>query len=319
MEGGQIAITGEGFRVDPPQPVRIGGALARHLRVSATSLTVAVPPGLEGGTLPVRLDDVPGETAYIDLAAPLASGLHLVDSPAFDRDGNLYVTFSGSRGQEAPISLFVVRRDGARQPFGSGIPNPTSLAFDREGTLYVSSRFEGSVYRVAPDGSVSVFASDLGVACGIAFGPEGALYAGDRSGSILRVAEGRTTLVASVPASIAAIHLAFGPDGWLYFTAPTLAPRDVVYRVSPAGEVQTFCEGFGRPQGLAFDAQGRLYVVDALAGASGVSRHTIDGHEPRLQVLSGGDLIGLAFDPGGGLVLASGDAAYRLAVPLRPL
>jgi len=50
----------------------------------------------------VRVDDVPGETAYIDVATPLATGLHLVDSPVFDRDGNLYVTFSGSRGQQAP-------------------------------------------------------------------------------------------------------------------------------------------------------------------------------------------------------------------------
>ena len=41
-------------------------------------------------------------------AAPLATGLHQVDNPAFDRDGNLYVTFSGSRGQEAPVSIYVV-------------------------------------------------------------------------------------------------------------------------------------------------------------------------------------------------------------------
>lgn len=319
IEGGQIVIAGDHFQVDPPQEVRIGGELARASRVSATSLTVTVPAGLEGGTTPVRLEGVPGETAYIEVGAPLAAGLHLVDSPAFDRHGNLYVTFSGSRGRQSPISLFIVRSDGTREPFTGEIPNPTSLTFDREGRLYVSSRFDGSVYSVAPDGSVSLFAGDLGVACGIAFGPDGALYVGDRSGSILRVLDGRATLLASAPASVAAFHLAFGPDGWLYFTGPTLSPHDAVYRVSLDGVLERFSDGFGRPQGLAFDAQGRLYVVDALAGASAVYRLPVDRKEAPTRVLSGGGLIGLAFDPGGGLVLASSEAVYRLPVPLKPL
>jgi sugar lactone lactonase YvrE len=318
VEGGQVVITGNHFPVDPPQEVRIGGELARPSRVSTTSIAVTVPGGLEGGSTPVRLEGAPGETAYIDVAAPLATGLHLVDSPAFDRRGDLYVTFSGSRGQQPPISLYVVRRDGTREPFAGEIPNPTSLAFDREGRLYVSSRFDGSVYRVTADGTVTLFAGDLGVACGIAFGPDGALYVGDRSGSILRVSNGRATVLANAPASVAAFHLAFGPDGWLYFTGPTLSAHDPVYRVSLDGVLERFHEGFGRPQGLAFDAQGRLYVVDALAGASAVHRFSPDRRESPTQMLSGGGLIGLAFDPRGGLVLASNDAVYRLDVPLEP-
>ncbi len=318
LEGGQVVISGENFQVDPPQQVRIGGQPARATRVSADSISVIVPSGLEGGTTPVRLEGVPGETAYIEMAAPLATGLHLVDSPAFDPHGNLYVTFSGSRGQQAPISLFVVRHNGNREPFAGEIPNPTALTFDRAGTLYVSSRFEGSVYRVTPDGSTSHYATDLGVPCGIAFGPDRALYVGDRSGSILRVQDGRTTLVASVPPSVAAFHLAFGPDGWLYFTAPTLSARDPVYRVSLDGVVERFYDGFGRPQGLAFDEQGNLYIVDALAGASGVYRFRAGRTDSPEQVVSGGGLIGLAFDPSGGLVLASNEAVYRLSVPLKP-
>src|SRR5687767_5940924 len=232
VEGGQVAIVGEGFPVDPPVQVRIGGELARPTVISSQAVTVIVPPGLEGGSTPVRLDDVPGETAFIEVATPLATGLHLVDSPVFDRDGNLYVTFSGSREQQAPISLFVVRPDGTREPFAGEVPNPTSMAFDNQGMLYVSSRFDGSVHRITPDGNVSTYATDLGVACGIAFGQDDALYVGDRSGSILRVEGGRARLVATIPASVAAFHLAFGPDGWLYVTAPTLSAHDPVYRIS---------------------------------------------------------------------------------------
>ena len=47
---------------------RIGGELARATRVSTQAVTVAVPAGLEGGRTPVRVDGVPGETAYIEVA-----------------------------------------------------------------------------------------------------------------------------------------------------------------------------------------------------------------------------------------------------------
>lgn len=319
VESGRVVIAGDRFPVDPPPEVRIGGQPARVTRASAHSISVTVPGGLEGGRTAVRLDGAMGETLYIDVAAPLATGLHQVDSPTFDRDGNLYATFSGSRGQQAPISVFVVRPDGTREPFAADVPNPTSMAFDADGMLYVSSRFEGSVHRIARDGSVTTFATDLGAPCGLAFGPDGELYVGDRSGSILRVSEGKAVLVASLPASVAAFHLAFGPDRWLYVSAPTLSARDPIYRISLDGVVESFVDGFGRPQGLAFDDQRNLYVVDAVAGWNGVYRISLDGEALPIQVIAGGNLIGLAFDPRGGLVLVSQDTAFRLNLPLHGL
>jgi sugar lactone lactonase YvrE len=316
VEGGVVTISGAGFPVDPLPEVKIGGASARLIRASSQALAVVVPTGLDGGRTPIRVDGLTGETAFVEVGAPLATGLHQVDNPAFDTEGNLYVTFSGARGQESPVSVFLVRPDGSREPFVSGLPNPTSMALGRDGQLYVSSRFDGSVHCIAPDGSTSVFATDLGVACGIAFAPDGSLYVGDRSGSLLRVENGQVSLFATLPPSIAAFHLAFGPDGALYVTAPTLAPRDPVYRISGSGAVEIFFDGFGRPQGLAFDSDGRLYVVEALAGGSGVYRFALNGRRTPEQVVVGGSLIGLAFDPRGGLVLASSDTAYRLDVPL---
>jgi streptogramin lyase len=320
IEGGRVTISGRRFEIEPQPPdVRFGAASAKLAHVSGNSLTAIVPEGLDGGHTPVRVDSAPGETAYVDVGAPIATGLHLVDNPAFDQDGNLYVTFSGSRGQDAAVSIYIVRGDGSREPFVTGLPNPTSLAVDAEGRLHVSSRFDGSVHRVAADGSVTMVATDLGVACGIAFGPDGALYVGDRSGSILRVSDGRATQFASIPASIAAFHLAFGPDGALYVSAPTLSSHDSVYRVSPDGVVETFGTGFGRPQGLAFDSEGRLYIADAVAGASAVYRVRPDRPGDRECVIAGGALLGLAFDPRGGVVVASSDTVYRLDVGVRGL
>ena len=316
VEGGRIVITGSDFVVDPVLPrVVIGGVPARLATASSSELTLIVPPGLDGGHTPVRVEDAPGETAYVEVGAPLATGLHQVDSPAFDHEGNLYVTFSGSRGQQGPVAIFIVRPDGSREPFVSDLANPTSLAFDPDGRLHVSSRFEGTVHRIDKDGAATVVASDLGIACGIAFSSDGTLFVGDRSGAIHRVRNGRPAVFATIPPSVAAFHLAFGPDGWLYVTAPTLGARDSVYRVSPAGEVEVFFNGFGRPQGLAFDPHGDLHVVDALAGASGVYRLRLDGPVRPEQLVAGGSLVGLVFDPLGGVVLASSDTAFRLRAP----
>src|SRR5262245_9871856 len=110
IEGGRITIEGEGFVVDGPTlpDVRIGNALARVVSASPSRLAVIVPAGLEAGRAPVHVEGVSGATAFIEIAGPFAAGLHQVDNPVFDRHGNLYVTFSGTRGQQVPVSIFRV-------------------------------------------------------------------------------------------------------------------------------------------------------------------------------------------------------------------
>ena len=110
-------------------------------------------------------------------------------------------------------------------------------------------------------------ASDLGVATGLAFGADGTMYVGDRSGTMFRVGRaGAPTAFASLPPSVAAFHLAWSATGVLYATVPTLATRDVVCAIDRLGNVTPVYRGFGRPQGLAIDADGTLYVTEALAG-----------------------------------------------------
>jgi len=328
IEGGRITIEGAAFPVDEQQrpEVRVGESSARLVYLSPTRLVAIVPSDLEGGRTTVRVAGAPafdvsqgaqssstsGDPAFIDIAAPFATGLHQVDNPVFDREGNLYVTYSGTRGQQVPVSIFRVRPNGTRETFSSGIVNPTSMAIDPRGRLYVSSRFEGTVYRVADDGSPEAFANDLGVACGLAFAEDGTLFVGDRSGTIFAVdASGRAKTFASLPPSVAAFHLAMGPDRALYVTGPTLASYDSLYRIDSHGTVTTTYSGFGRPQGLAFDRHGTLFVVEALAGSSGLYRCR-PGAAPEL-VLAGPGLVGVAFDAEGTTIVASNETAYRLA------
>jgi len=118
----------------------------------------------------------------------------------------------------------------------------------------------------------------MGVATGMAFDKEGNLYVGDRSGTIFKISPTRQIYVfATIEPSIAAYHLAFGPDDSLYVTGPTTSSFDCIYSVAPTGEVETFYRGLGRPQGIAFDAEGRLYVAASLGGRRGVVRFDSTG------------------------------------------
>jgi hypothetical protein len=188
---GRVTLHGSGFDVDGVSEVLLGEVPARIAFASSHRLVITIPDDMEGGRAAIRLG---GETlTHVTIGAAWATGLHQVDNPVFDRDGNLYVTYSGSRGQEAPVSIFRVTRGGTREPFASGIVNATSMALGPDGRLYVSSRFEGAVYRIAADGTPEQVAADLGVACGIAFDDEGWMYVGDRSGTIFRVRSAPTT------------------------------------------------------------------------------------------------------------------------------
>src|SRR6476660_346054 len=103
VEGGKLNIHGADFSLDPLPEVTLGGEPARIVFASKRLLSVTIPEGLDGGRVSVRVTGALGATAYVDVGAPLATGLHQVDNPAFDTEGNLYVTFSGTRGQHAPV------------------------------------------------------------------------------------------------------------------------------------------------------------------------------------------------------------------------
>ena len=139
----------------------------------------------------------------------------------------------------------------------------------------------------------------------------GNLYVGDRSGSIFKISPTKEIFVfATLEPSISAYHLAFGLDYHLYVAGPTLSSFDSVYRISPTGEVKKFFTGLGRPQGLAFDVEGRLYVVASYRGRAGVFRFR-SSTEPELFV-SGLGLVGLAFDVNENVFVADGSSVYRV-------
>ena len=226
--------------------------------------------------------------------------------------GNIYATFSGSRGQKVPIAIYRIDANYNVKPFVHEMMNATGLAFDRAGSLYVSSRYDGTVYRVAQNGTMTSYAEGMGVATGLAFDRDGFLYVGDRSGTIFKIGRDRQIFVfAMIEPSVAAYHLAFGNNGNLYVTGPTTSSFDAVHQIDPHGEVSVFYRGLGRPQGLAVDVNDNLYVAASLNGRRGIVRITPDAQAS--LAVSGHNLVGLAFAPGRSAVLATTTGVHHLS------
>jgi sugar lactone lactonase YvrE len=321
IAGGEIVIDCAGFDTRDPRScaVLVGETPAQIVAIGPRRVLVAVPE-TTAGEVEVRLQsgDELSEPARLNVARKLAGDLHPVANPAFDPDdGALFVTRSGSRGEELPVTLFRIDLSGEVSEYSGDIPNPTGIAFGQDGQMFVTSRLEGVVYKVTPFKEAVAFARNLGVATGIAFDSEGVMYVGDRTGTIFKVnGIGEERTWAQVEPSVSAFHLAFGPDDTLYVTGPTVTSFDCIWRINRDGETDVFFKGLGRPQGLALDREGNLYVAASLRGRRGIVRISPDGEDAKL-VVAGVNLIGLAFSSAGEMAVVSIDSVYSLPMRIK--
>jgi hypothetical protein len=313
IPGGEVEIHGSGFqsRTNVRPRVRFGD-VEGALLVSADNFLIArVPDDASQGLLRVATVRSESTPFPISLGRQIADNLHPVANPAVDAEGNIYVTFSGQRGEKVPVSLYKITANYTVKPYVTELTNPTGFAVDQSGVLYVSCRHDGTVYRVTPDGRSQLWVEGMGVATGLAFDQVGNLYVGDRSGTIFKIGPDREIFVfATLEPSIAAYHLAFHPSGDLFVTGPTTSSFDRVYRITQGGEVTTYFRGLGRPQGMAFDRSGNLFVAASINGRRGVVRISPEGRAE--LTLSGSGLVGLALLPTNRAVLATTNTLFTL-------
>ena len=320
IPGGEVTIYGSGFdtRTATQPLVRFGEAEASLALSSGKRLIARVPDGATGGIVRVTSADHVSQPHPVAIGLQIADNLNPVSNPAVDANGNIFVTFSGPRSQRVPVSLYKVTANYSIKPFVTSLINPTGLAVDRSGNLFVSCRHDGTIHRITPDGRSEEFVEGMGIATGIAFDREENLYVGDRSGTIFKISPTREIFVfATLEPSFAAYHLAFHPSGDLYVTGPTTSSFDRVYRITRGGEVGIFYRGLGRPQGLAFDRDGNLYVAACHAGHRGIVRITPQGQSE--VVLSGSGIVGLALQPSGRAIVATTNALFTLDWEVRGL
>ena len=321
IAGGEIVIDCTDLDTSDPSRcnVHIGDSAAQIVALSSRRV-LAIVPEIAVGKVEVLLWSryKCSEPAYLTVGKKLAGDLHPVANPAFDpEDGALFVTRSGSRGEELPVTLFRIDLSGDVSEYSGDISNPTGIAFGPDGQMFVSSRLEGVVYRINPFKEAIPFARNLGVATGIAFDRNGVMHVGDRTGTIFNVnGIGEERAWTQIEPSVSAFHLAFGPDDSLYITGPTVTSFDSIWRINPDGDLDTFFKGLGRPQGLAFDREGNLYVAAALRGRRGIVRISRDGSEAKL-VVAGINLVGLAFSSAGEMAVVSIDSVYSVPAQIK--
>src|SRR5579864_6337128 len=284
LAGGEIRISGSGLRPsDLHRPKVQFGEVEGSIVVSSDSFLIArVPDGATSGPVVVATNGHVSNPQPVKVAVPVAENLHPVTNPALDAQGNIYATFSGSRGQKVPVAIFKIDTNYTVKPFVAEMMNATAIAFDRNQNLYVGDR-SGTIFKIGRDQQVFVFAT--------------------------------------LEPSVSAYHLAFSPQGDLFVTGPTTSSYDSVHKIDPHGTVSTFYRGLGRPQGLAFDVEGNLYVAASLAGKRGIVKLTPDG-KANLEV-AGQGLVGLAFAPGRAVILSTTSTVHHLSwniqgLPLLP-
>ena len=320
IPGGEVAIFGSGFtsRHGARPVVRFGEADAPLSLASSNRLIARVPENANGNTIQILNSQSQSQPFPVALGFQIADNLHPVSNPAVDSEGNIYVTFSGPRGQRVPVSLYRISSSYTVKPFVTSLVNPTGLALNKRGELFVSCRHDGTIHRVTPEGRSEQWIEGMGIATGLAFDARGNLFVGDRSGTIFKISPDREIFVfATLEPSVAAYHLAFHPGGELYVSGPTTSSYDRVYRITQNGEVHVFYRGLGRPQGLAFDQSSNLYVVASLGGRRGIVRITPQGHAE--HVLSGPALVGLTLLPSGRGILAANSALFTIDWNVRGL
>lgn len=323
LPGGRVTVSGTALGRLPKAflgETSAAVALSREDRA-----TVIVPDAAIPGELHLQRGEARSNSLTLNVGVPLLEEIHPVSNPVVDADGNLFVMFSGPRGEKVDVSIYRIERDFQVRPFVRDLMNISALAFDREGFFYGTSRAEGTVYRISQEGEISTYAESMGVATGLAFDRDGNLFVGDRTGTIFKIApgeggaSGEIFVFAMLEPSIAAYHLAFRSDDTLLVTAPTTSSFSPVYAIDPDGSIATFYKGLGRPQGIAVDADDNVYVAASLEGRRGIVR--IDNERRAQLVLSGDDIVGLCFLEDGMAAVATRSAVFQveLGVEGRPL
>ncbi len=314
LPGGIVKIFGKSFSPWELQndDISFCGSTPWIEAASENSIITTIPTKVTSGTVHVKSEN--GKSNKIDFIIPetVTSGVHLVDNPVVDEKGNIYATYSGSRGENTHVSLYKITPYGEKIVYLKGLTNATSLAIDKSHSLYISSRFNGKIYKSVEEQEYELYSQGLGAAFGLAFNSNNDLYAGDRSGSIFKINnDGIAEFFASIPQSYISFHLGFDSEDRLYVTNPTHIGENSIYRINPEGIVEVFYTGHSMFHGFCFDKQYRLYATEAKRNESRLIRIDIETRQSEV-VATGTNFIGVCFDNEDNLLLATSNAIFLI-------
>src|SRR4029077_19625266 len=130
IAGGELQIRGKGFAHSERPKVTIGEVGAPVVIGSDSFVIARVPEGATAGEMVIESGECASESWACDIGVLVADSLHPVANPAIDAFGNIYTTFSGSRGQKVPVAVYKIDLNFNMKPFINDLMNATAMAFD---------------------------------------------------------------------------------------------------------------------------------------------------------------------------------------------
>ena len=133
IAGGELQIRGKGFAQEDRPKVTIGEVGAPVIIGSDSFVIARVPEGASAGELVVESGAHASASWACDIGMMVADSLHPVSNPAVDSFGNIFTTFSGSRGQKVPVAVYKIDLNFAIKPFINELMNATAPHLRRAG------------------------------------------------------------------------------------------------------------------------------------------------------------------------------------------
>ncbi|MEA2522870.1 MAG: gluconolactonase [Thermomicrobiales bacterium] len=253
----------------------------------------------------------------------LISGYESPEGPAFDRDGNLFfVNWLAS-------SIVKLTPDGQASEFFNTGGIPAGLAFHPDGSLYVADEGDQihGIMRITPHGEGSIVVNEyqgspLNGANDLVFDPNGVLYFSDPWGSAADNPVGGfyrlfpDGTLEQIDTGLAFPNgVALTADGTAVILAETYRNRLLRYPIRPDGSIgprEHWADTHlpPGPDGMAFDANGDLYVAHFSAGCVDIFDPT--GARVDQIAVPGEKPTNLAFAPDGATLVITEVATASL-------
>lgn len=212
----------------------------------------------------------------------IAEGLHFPEGPAWDGNGNLFVS-SCYGGYITKISGKETIR------FVDSISNPNlkqtnGLTVYKDGSIFACDYGLGAILKISPSGKSEIFVDGyegkrFNRPNDLAFDDKGNLYFTDPKsygkdkldGRIFRINLGMKEVVLLADSLAFPNGIAFSPDGKKLFVCESAKNRILTFYVNDDGSLinkSVFAElPGGDPDGIAFDIDGNLFVAHFGGGA----------------------------------------------------